>query len=202
MSRFFYANFACNMKEKILSKELILDDYYKVEKWIFQYEKDNAELTEPIDRLLFKRPDSAAIIVFNTETKKVLLVRQFRHCTYDKGPGWIIETVAGGIEEGESYADAAKREAIEEIGYQVHNVEKISTFYASPGCSTERMIVFYGEVTNADKVADGGGMLDEQEFVTTVEFTLDELNAAILNDEINDAKTVIGANYLLRKQGY
>ena len=81
------------MKERIISKEVVFEDYFKVEKWIYQYEKDNGELTEPVDRMAFKRPDSAAVIVFNTETRKVLLVKQFRHCTYEKGPGWIIATV-------------------------------------------------------------------------------------------------------------
>lgn len=190
------------MKERVISKKVVFEDYFRIEKWIYQYEKDNGELTEPVDRMAFKRPDSAAVIVFNTETSKVLLVKQFRHCTYEKGPGWIIETVAGGIDTGETAADAACRESIEEIGYRIHNVEKISTFYASPGCSTERMIVFYGEVTNADKVADGGGEEHESEFVFTVEYTLDEIAAAIANDEINDAKTVIGCNYVLKKYGY
>lgn len=190
------------MKEIIISKEQVFDDFFNIEKWIYQYQKDDGALTEPVDRMLFKRPDSAAMIVYNTETRKVLLVKQFRHCTYEKGPGWIIETVAGGLDVNETPKDAAIREAKEEIGYQIHNVEKIATFYASPGCSTEQMIVFYGEVTNADKVADGGGVAAESEYIYTVEYTLDELNLAILNDELNDAKTVIGANYVLKKMGY
>lgn len=190
------------MKEKIISKEQVFDDFFKIEKWMYQYEKEDGVLTEPVDRMLFKRPDSAAVIVYNTDTKKVLLVKQFRHCTYEKGPGWIIETVAGGIDNGETPKEAAMREAIEEIGYQIHNVEKVATFYASPGCSTERMIVFYGEVTNKDKVAKGGGVIEESEYMETVQYTLGELQRAITNDEMNDAKTVIGANYVLKKMGY
>ena len=190
------------MKEKIISKELVFNDYFRIEKWIYQYEKDNGELTEPVDRMAFKRSDSAAVIVFNTDSRKVLLVRQFRHCTYEKGPGWIIETVAGGIDEYETAEEAARREAIEEIGYRIHNLEKISTFYASPGCSSEKMIVFYAETAGADKIADGGGMEHESEYVETAEFTLDEIAEAIRNDEINDAKTVIGCNYILKKYGY
>ncbi len=190
------------MKERIISKELVFEDYFKIEKWIYQYEKDNGELTEPVDRMALKRSDSAAVIVYNTDTKKVLLVRQFRHCTYEKGPGWIIETVAGIIDKDETAEDAARREAIEEIGYRVHGLEKIATFYASPGYSSERINVFYAETTNADKVADGGGMEHESEYVETIEFTLDEIAEAILNDEINDAKTVVCCNYILKKYGY
>lgn len=190
------------MKEIILSKELVFHDFFEIEKWIYQYEKDNGELTEPVDRMVFKRSDSSAIIVFNTDTEKVLMVKQFRHCTYEKGPGWIIETVAGRLDKGESPEEAIRRETIEEIGYQVRHIEKIASFYASPGCSTERMFVYYGEVSNTDKIAQGGGVEEESEFLETVEFTLDELNSAILNDEIADAKTVVAANYLLKKKGY
>jgi len=190
------------MKERIISKELILDDYFKVEKWIYQFENDNGELTQPVDRLMLKRADAAAVIIFNTDTERVLLIRQFRHSTYDKGPGWIIEAVAGVIEQGEPSEDAVKREAIEEVGYKLRNIEKVATFYTSPGYTTERMFVYYAEVTNADKVAEGGGMEEENEYIETVAFTLDELNNAIQNDKLNDSKTIIAANYLLKKHGY
>ncbi len=190
------------MKEQILDRQLILDDYFKVEKWFYQYKKEDGTLTPPVDRLMLKRADAAAVIIFNIETQKVLLIKQFRHCTYDKGPGWIVEAVAGVIEQGEAYEEAVKREAIEEVGYRLHSIEKVATFYTSPGYTTERMFVCYAEVTNADKIATGGGVEEESEYIVTVEYSLDELNAAIQNDELNDSKTIIAANYLLKMHGF
>lgn len=189
------------MKEKILNKEVVFDDYFQIEKWVYQYEKDSGELTEPVDRMLFQRTDSAAVIVYNTDTEEVLLVKQFRHCTYEKGPGWIIEAVAGMIDNNETPEVAVRREAIEEIGYNIHNVEKVATVYASPGCTTERMHVYYAEVTDADNVAQGGGLAAESEYISVVTMPIDEFALAMQNDTINDSKTVIAGYYLLKKMG-
>lgn len=187
------------MKEEILSKEVVFDDYLKVEKWYFRFEKDDGGLTKPVDRMQLKRTDSAAIIIYNTDTEEVLLIRQFRHATYEKGPGWIIEAVAGVIDEHEEPQQAVEREAIEETGYKVYNVEHIATVFASPGYTTERMFIYYGETTNANRVAEGGGLDEENEYITTVTYTIDELADALANNQLNDSKTVIAAYYLLKK---
>lgn len=187
------------MKEKILSKQLVFDDYFQVEKWLYQYEKENGELTEPVDRMVFQRKDSAAVIIYNKDTEKVLMVKQFRHCTYDKGPGWIVEIVAGMIDGNEQPENAVRRETIEEVGYNILEVEKIATVYATPGCCTERMHIYYGATTEAHKVAEGGGLASENEYLYLVEYTLDELAELLKQDKLNDSKSVIAANYLLAK---
>lgn len=202
MGRLFYCYFSCDMKEKILSREVVFDDYFTIEKWIYRYEKDNGELTEPVDRMVFQRKDSVAVIVYNTDSKKVLLVKQFRHCTYDKGPGWIVEALAGMMDEGEQPEETAKREAIEESGYKITNLEKISTVYATPGCCTERMHIYYGETSDVSKVAEGGGLESENEYIKLVTYTLDEIAELLRNDQLNDSKTVIAANYLLKMHGH
>ena len=61
------------MKEKIISKQLVFDDFFKVEKWYYQYEKENGELTEPVDRMVLKRQDAASAILYNTDRNVVLL---------------------------------------------------------------------------------------------------------------------------------
>lgn len=190
------------MKEKIISKELVFDDFFKIEKWHIQFEKDNGELTEPVDRMVFKRQDAAAAILFNTQRKTVLLSRQFRHCAYEKGPGWMIEAIAGRMDEGEEPEETIKREAIEEIGYTLRNLEKVAMVYSSPGYSTERMYIYYGEVTDADKVGPGGGLIEEGEYIEPYEMSIEELRAAIENHTLIDSKTIIGAHYLLKKHGY
>ena len=190
------------MKEKILSKEVVFDDFFKIERWEYQYEKENGELTEPVDRLCFNRVDSAVAAVYNTDTQKVILIKQFRHCTYEKGPGWMIEAMAGKLDEGETPEEALVREGVEEIGYHIRKMEKIMHVYASPGCMSECMHLYYAEVINADKVSDGGGLAEEGEYIETVEFTLQELKDALANNELPDSKTVISCTYLLNKHGY
>lgn len=189
------------MDVKILDKKVVFDDFFTIEKWEYQYEKDNGDLTEPVERLCFTRRDSSCALVYNKDTDRVILVKQFRHCTYDKGPAWILELPAGWMEEGEEAETTIRRELVEEIGYKADSMELISFFYASPGCMSERMYVYYTEVTNVDKVAEGGGEEDENEFLEIVEFTPDELKAALANNELPDSKTIIGCNYFLQKKG-
>lgn len=191
-----------NLKEKIIKREIVFDDYFTIEKWHYQYEKEDGTLTEEVDRMCFQRSDSAAAVVYNTDTKKVIFVRQFRHCTYDKGPGWILEIPAGRLDDGEDPETTIRRELVEEIGYQARHVEKVASFYASPGCMTERMHVYYIEVTEEDKVGEGGGEESENEFLEILEFTIPELKEALAVGGLPDAKTIIGCNYLFVKLGF
>ncbi len=190
------------MKEKIISKQQVFDDFFKVEKWYYQYEKENGELTDPVDRMVLKRQDAASVILYNTDRNVVLLSKQFRHCTYEKGPGWMIEAIAGRLDEGEQPEETIRREALEEIGYKLHDLEKIAMVYSSPGYSTERMHIYYGLVKDADKIEQGGGLIEEGEYIEPYEMTIEELNDAIKKHELIDSKTVIAANYLLKKHGY
>jgi nudix-type nucleoside diphosphatase (YffH/AdpP family) len=187
-------------KVKILEKKIVFDDFYKMEEAQFQYEKPNGEMTEPITRLSFERGNGVAGIVYNTDTAKAILVKQFRYPCYHNGPGWIVEVVAGMLGAEEDPAEAMKREVLEEIGYEVKHIEKISTFYVSPGGTSEKIYTYYIEVDNSSKVHDGGGLLHEQENIEVLEYSLAELKEALKKDEIPDAKSIIACNYLLQKQ--
>jgi 8-oxo-dGTP pyrophosphatase MutT (NUDIX family) len=55
-------------------------------------------------------------------------VKQFKYPTYEKGSGWIVETVAGILEPGETPEAALRRETLEETGYEIALLEPIATF--------------------------------------------------------------------------
>lgn len=138
-----------------------------------------------------------AAIVRRTGDGRVLLTRQFRYPTYENGPGWILEAAAGVVEPGEDPADTMRRELAEEIGFEPHHLESIATFYVSPGGSSERVFLYYAEVSEADRVGNGGGLAEEGEAIEIVEFTLEELTERLHAGDIIDAKTLIGIQWLL-----
>lgn len=188
------------MKVNIINKKVVFDDFYKIEEATFEFEKLNGEMTVPVTRLSFERGDSVAGIVYNTDTQKAILVKQFRYPAYRKGPGWVTEVVAGMLPEGEEAEEAMKREVMEEIGYEVTHIEKISTFYVSPGGSSERVFLYYIEVDEAHNIHEGGGLEHESEYIEVIEYNIEELTAALENDNIPDAKSIIACNYLLSKK--
>lgn len=175
-------------KVDIHSKVRILDDYFHIDAVHFQHELLNGEMSEPKRKLIAERGDSVAALVVNIETQKVILVKQFRMATYEKGPGWVIEVVAGKLESGETPLEAIHREILEEVGYDIcDDIYEITTFYVSPGGYSERVILYYVFVKNANRVSDGGGLALENEDIEVVEMSIDEF----LNYDFCDAKTII-----------
>ena len=185
------------MKKVIIqSKNRIFNDFFKIDEAYLSYERFDGQISPVVRRLSFERGDSVAAVIYNPETRKIILVNQFKYPTYDKGPGWITETIAGMIDKNETPEEAIHREVMEETGYSVDKLKFISTFYVSPGGSSERIVLFYVEVCEKNKVEKGGGVETEQEDITTVELTIKEAQKQIENGEIADAKTIIGIMWL------
>ena len=184
---------------EVQNKHLVLDDKFKVEAADVRFRKFNGEMSNPVRRLVFQRGDSAAAIILNTDTQQVLLTKQFRYPTYEKGPGWLTEVVAGVVDPGEKPNETILREIHEEIGYQAHDLTFIASFYVSPGGTSERIFLYYAEVSNADHVAQGGGLVSENEDIQLVTLSLPELWHALDSDAIQDSKTLIGAQWLRLK---
>jgi len=70
----------------------------------------------------------------------------------------------------------------------------------SPGGTTERIILFYGEVKQENKTQEGGGETGSSEDIQTVKIPADKLLEQINQNHIIDAKTIIGLQwYILNK---
>ena len=117
----------------------------------------------PFNWLVFDRGDAVAVILYKKDSKEIILTRQFRAPTlrYRKvedqfvpsNDGQLDETIAGMQRGNENVEDCAIREVWEETGYIIdHNrLEKIALFYPSPGGTSERIYLFYAEITDADR---------------------------------------------------
>src|SRR5260370_36448091 len=144
-------------------KKVVFDGFFKIEEATLKYERFDGTMSQTVRRLNLNRGDSVAALILNTDTNKVVLTNQFKYPTYENGDGWIIEIVAGMVDRDENYDDAVRREVLEETGYQVDALTPISTFYVSPGGSSERIILYFVEVRNSDQIGSGGGVASEAE---------------------------------------
>jgi len=129
------------------------------------------------------------VLAYDPERRVALLVRQFRPPPLlVAGQATMIEAIAGLIEEDEGPEPSARREAMEEVGLRLRALEPVGAPWASPGVSTERMHLYLAEFTGADRVAEGGGVADENEDITAVEIPLPELAAMADSGRIDDLK--------------
>jgi ADP-ribose pyrophosphatase len=184
-------------KVSIEQKRYLLNDFFKVEEAYLRFEQFNGEMSQQLRRLSLERGDSVAILVYNKTTKKIVLINQFRYPTYQHGEGWITETIAGMMDPGEAPEATARRETKEETGLKITAFEHIATFYVSPGGSSERIFLYYSEVSGDQaKYKKTGGLLHEGEDIKVVELSVAEATAKIRSGEIMDAKTIVGIYWL------
>ena len=132
----------------------------------------------------------AAVVVPILPHRRFVLIRQFRTAT-----GKVMwEFPAGTLEHGESPLACAKREIIEEIGYEAKHWKKLTAFYPAPGISTEFMHIFLASGLSPSKMS-----LDRDEYIEKRIVGFSKLKKMILNGTIVDSKTIIGFYFYCQK---
>lgn len=173
---------------EIAAKKTVFKGRYKIDEYVFGYDRVAGRgRLEDVQRLVFERGDSAAALIHDVERDVIVLAEQFRIATYDKGPGYIIEAMAGSVEEDEEPEDCIRREMMEEVGYRADKLFLVANGYVSPGSSSERIFLYYAPVLTADLVnPKASGVAAEKEDIKRVEFTredfLDRVDAAFFDD--------------------
>jgi ADP-ribose pyrophosphatase len=102
----------------------------------------------------------AVIIVAVTEEEKLLLVEQYRipiHARTIELPAGIVGDEPGGSDE--SFADAAKRELLEETGYAAERIEALTTGPSSSGLTSEVVTLLCA--SGLKQMHAGGGVAHE-----------------------------------------
>ncbi len=188
-----------NRKVILHGKRCLYDGFFKLEEARVSYEKFDGRMSPVVSRLNLERGDSVAAVVFDADTRELILVEQFRYAAWEKGPGWVCEIVAGMIDAEETPETAIRREIREETGYAVTRLEKIAVFYLTPGGSSERVFLYYAEATPVDRAADGADEGAGFEDIRAVRLSLDEARDRLSGGSWADAKTLIGILWLLRR---
>jgi 8-oxo-dGTP pyrophosphatase MutT (NUDIX family) len=133
-------------------------------------------------------PGEAVAVVPIGDDGRVLLIDHYRVITDTRG--W--EVPAGGIEPGESVADAATRELLEETGYAAGEWQTLGRYHPSNGSSNQ---VFH--VTVARGLDRRSEPLDVNETLGLRWFTPAEVRRLVLSNEIPDGLTVTALSWAL-----
>ncbi|WP_408954622.1 NUDIX hydrolase [Natroniella sp. ANB-PHB2] len=131
---------------------------------------------------------SGGVTVIPYQAEKIILVEQFRKPTEKV----ILELPAGKLEMDEDLEQCALRELKEETGYQAKSLQKITSFYTSPGFTDEKIHLFLA--TDLKKTKQ---QTDPEEFIKLREVRIEQVTKMLAEGEFEDAKTIIGLQYLL-----
>src|SRR5471030_2322617 len=159
---------------QILKKETLSDKKYPL-KYIWYEKPDSDGVFHNRETEVYFRPDAIAVLLVNDKRKTILLTHQFRLPTFLNGSesGYMIETCAGIIDADETHEQTAHREAEEETGCKIYDLENVANAYTSSGGLTEFVHFFIASYDEENRNGKSGGLKDEGEDIELIEFGFD-----------------------------
>ncbi|MBS3995290.1 MAG: NUDIX hydrolase [Alkaliphilus sp.] len=177
-----------HVKEKTVHSEMIFEGK------IINLRVDTVELPNHklATREIVEHPGAVAVVPV-TEDNKIVMVRQYRKPVED----FLLEIPAGKLDKDELPESCARRELEEETGYKAETLKHLLSFYTSPGFSNEILHIYLGQ-----NLTQGKAHPDEDEYISSEGYSLEELMGMIFNGSIMDSKTIIAIlatkEYLMR----
>ena len=181
---------------EIIARETLYSGFFSMDLYRFRHRLFNGEMSGEIKREIFERGHAAVLLPFDPVRDEVVLIEQIRIAAYDVSESpWLLEMVAGMIEEGESVEDVARREAQEEAGLVVGRTQPVLSYLASPGGTSERLSIMVGEV-DATTAKGIHGLADENEDIRVHVVSREQAYQWVEEGKIDNAASVIALQWL------
>ena len=139
---------------------------------------------------IIRHPGASAIVPLlgapDDPDPELVLIRQYRYAADQ----YLYEIPAGRLDPGETPAECASRELLEETGYRAAEVTALFTMFTTPGFTDEKIHLFLATGLEA-----GAHQREADEFLELVPTKLSRALSMIEQGEIQDAKTALALVY-------
>jgi ADP-ribose pyrophosphatase len=188
----FWSLFMADKKYDILSRESCFQGFFRLDRYKLRHEKFLGGFTDPMYREVMDTGRHAACILpFDPQNDTVIFVEQFRIGPMSRGEyPWTIEAVTGIAEPGESTEMTARREAEEEAGCVISDVQPVMDYYPSPGASNQFISLYIGK-TQAPPTGSVFGNPEENKDTRILVLPTSEALKLLYSKKIRDAATII-----------
>jgi len=181
---------------ELIEKQAAFSGYFRIDRFRLRFPLYEGGMSREVSREVLERGQVAAVLLVDPDRDAVVLIEQFRPGPYAAGEQpWLIEAVAGVIENSEGAADMAVREAREEANCEITDLLPVMRFFTSPGASTESVTLFCGRVDSSNA---GGvhGLEEEGEDIRVMVVSVGEALSLLADGKILNAKTIIALQWL------
>lgn len=187
-----------NYQFEILDQSSGYRGFFRLEKYRLRHELFAGGWSAEMVRECLERGHAVAVLLYDPERDQLVLLEQFRvgALEFPGGP-WLLEIVAGIIDHpGETTAEVARRETIEEAGCELLDLAPIRQYLVSPGGTSESITLFCGRV-DASAVAPGiRGVAAEHEDIRVHVVSRTEALELLDSGRINSAAPIIALQWL------
>jgi ADP-ribose pyrophosphatase len=181
---------------EIIARETRYKGFFSIIAYRFRHRLFNGEMSGEVVREVFERGHAAVLLPYDPKRDEVVLIEQIRIPALDSSDTpWLLEMVAGIIEEGETVEDVARREALEEANIVVKRCKPALNYLASPGGTSERLSIMVGEVdaTTAEGIH---GLEAENEDIRVHVVSREQAYRWVEEGAIDNAASVIALQWL------
>ncbi len=182
---------------RIVDQQMVYKGYFRVERFLLRVPLFEGGMSPTLSREVLDRGQVAAVLPVDPQRQEVVLIEQFRPGAFAMGEDpWMLECVAGIIEQGETPEEVCLREAVEESGCTITALTPImAPFLTSPGACTETVALFWGRV-DASQAEGIHGLAEEGEDIRVQSFGFDDALELLRQGRIVNAKTIIALQWL------
>ena len=178
-------------------RESLYSGFLDVDLYEVSHELYGGGWSNVLDREVMHRKEIAAVLPFDPVRQEVVLIEQFRVGAWAGNwpHPWLLECIAGVMEDGESAGEVALREAEEEASCRILELELIGRFFTTPGGSSELVNLVCGRV---DAAGVGGihGLADEGENIKASVWSLSDALSLVEDGQLCNAKTLGALQWL------
>lgn len=181
---------------EIIARETRYKGFFSIIAYRFRHRLFNGEMSAEVVREVFERGHAAVLLPYDAKRDEVVLIEEIRIPALDSSDTpWLLEMVAGIIEEGETVEDVARREALEEANIVVKRCKPAVNYLASPGGTSERLSIMVGEVdaTTAEGIH---GLEAENEDIRVHVVSREQAYRWVEEGAIDNAASVIALQWL------
>ena len=184
----------------LIKKEIAFSGYFQVVLYHLKHRLFEGGWGQEIKREVFERGHAASALLYDPEKDKLVFIEQFRVGAYaalsspwydgkSMSP-WLIEVVAGIIEDGETPEGVIRRECIEEAGCEIIEMMPICQYLVTPGGSSETVFAFCGRVKSCDSMGIHG-VAEEGENIRVFAIDAMKVFKMLEQGEIKNSMTII-----------
>jgi len=189
------------MKYTLTHKRPLYRGFFHLDTYRIKHDRFSGG-TLTLEREHLERGKGVAVLLYDQDCDEVLLIEQFRiGAAVCKDEAWLIEVVAGMIDEGEDAETAGRRECVEEAGYAPTCMTYLGKYYSTPGGSSEHITVYLGNIDKSKPVGDGGGVAHEHEDIRRFWLSRHEAMQWVQGGKINSGAPMLALMLAFGWQG-
>jgi ADP-ribose pyrophosphatase len=182
---------------QVLSRETMFKGFFHLDRYRLRHRLFAGGWSPEIEREIFQRGHAAGVLPYDPKLDRIALVEQFRTAALAAGRNpWSIEVPAGITGKGETPAEVARRECIEETGCRVDALYPLFEFMPSPGGSSETVWLF-AALVDSTSTSSYAGVAHEHEDIRVLLIDYADAIERLKSGRIENAITIMSLQWLV-----